>query len=147
MRGGYGLYLSGLPIRTLLAQFSSQLPFKATFQYNPNNAAYSPDGTSNYLLTHSTNVVAGANTANIVDITNPNTLGVGQSITALSQKLPSSKVQEWNAELEKQLTDTMVLRLKYNGKHGSNLDQLDNINPQQTDYLYYSSTLSPHPNG
>ncbi len=147
LRGGYGLYIAGLPIRTLLAQFSGELPFKATFQYNPNNAAYSPDGNANYLLTHPSSLIAGANTANVVDITNPNTLGVGQSITAMSLNLPSTKIQEWNAEIEKQLTDTMVLRLKYNGKHGSKLDQLDNINPQQSDYLYYSSTLTPAPTG
>ena len=147
LRGGYGLYIAGLPIRTLLAQFSSQLPFKATFQYNPNSANFSPDGTGNYLLTHTTDNVAGMNTSHIVDVTNPNTLGVGQAITAMSLNLPSTKVHEWNAEIEKELTSSMVLRLKYNGKHGSNLDQLNNINPQQTDYLYYSSTQQPTPTG
>ena len=80
---------------------SSQLPFKATFQYNPNSAIFSPDGTGNYLLTHTTDNVAGMNTSHIVDVTNPNTLGVGQAITAMSLNLPSTKVQEWNAEIEK----------------------------------------------
>jgi hypothetical protein len=147
LRGGYGLYISGLPLRTLLAQFSSQLPFKATFQYNPNSSAYSPDGNNSYLLTHTSPIVAGLNSSNVVDITNPNSLGVGQSITAMSPNMPSSKVQQWNIELEKELGHSLVMRLRYDGKHGSDLDQLDNINPQQTDYLWYSSTLLPTPTG
>ena len=147
LRGGYGLYISGLPLRTLLAQFSGQLPFKATFQYNPNSSAYSPDGTNSYLLTHASPIVAGMNSQNPVDITNPNSLGVGQAVTGIASSFPSSKVQEWNAEIEKELGHAMVLRLKYSGKHGSNLDQLDNINPQLTDYEWYSTTLSPTPTG
>ena len=147
LRGGYGLYISGLPLRTLLAQFSSQLPFKATFQYNPNSSAYSPDGTNSYLLTHPSSIVAGLNSTNPVDITNPNSLGVGQSITAMAPDMPSTKIQQWNAELEKELGHSMVMRLRYDGKHGSNLDQLDNINPQQTDYLWYSSMLATTPTG
>jgi hypothetical protein len=147
LRGGYGLYISGLPLRTLLAQFSSQLPFKATFQYNPNSSAYSPDGNNSYLLTHASPIVAGLNSQNPVDITNPNSLGVGQSVTGLATSLPSSKVHEWNAEIEKELGHQMVLRIKYSGKHGSNLDQLDNINPQMTDYNWYSTTHQPTPTG
>ena len=147
LRGGYGLYISGLPLRTLLAQFSSQLPFKATFQYNPNSSAYSPDATNSYLLTHASPIIAGLNSQNPVDITNPNALGVGQSVTGLATELPSTKVQEWNAEIEKELGHQMVFRLKYSGKHGSNLDQLDNINPQMTDYNWYTTTHLPTPTG
>ena len=147
LRGGYGLYISGLPLRTLLAQFSGVLPFKATFQYNPNNSAQSPDGTSSYLLTHPSTIIAGLNSTNPVDITNPNALGVGQSITAMSPNMPSTKIQQWNIAFEKELGRAMVMRLKYDGKHGSSLDQLDNINPQQTDYLYYTSTLQTTPTG
>ena len=150
IRGGYGLYTSALPLRTLLAQFSSMAPFKATFSYNPNSAAQSPDGNSNYLLTHAPTYIAGLNSANSVDVNNPTALGVGQGITALAPSMPSSKVHEWNLEIEKQFggeRNPMVLRIKYDGKHAADLDQLDNINPQQPDYLYYSQTLSPTPTG
>jgi hypothetical protein len=147
LRGGYGLYISPLPIRSLLAQFSSELPFKATFQYNPNSSAYSPDGNNSYLLTHASPIVAGLNSSNVVDITNPNTLGVGQAVTALAPDLPSSKIQEWNIELEKELGHSMVMRIKYDGKHASDLDQLNNINPQMSNYAWYASTLQPLPTG
>jgi hypothetical protein len=147
IRGGYGMYISPLAIRTLVAQFASELPFKATFQYNPNSASYSPDGTSNYLLTHPSSIIAGLNSTNVVNTANPNSLGIGQSVTALSPNMPSTKIQEWDFIVEKELGHSMVMRFTYDGKHGSDLDQLDNINPQMTTYDWYESTLSPLPSG
>ena len=137
LRGGYGLYISPLAIRTLLAQFKQQAPFYATYQYNPNSSAYSPDGTSSYLLTHPSPIIAGLNTTNIVDTTNPNSLGIGQTVNALSPNLPTTKIHEWDIEIEKELGHSMVLRLTYDGKHGFDFDQLNNINPQMTTYDWY----------
>jgi hypothetical protein len=147
IRGGYGMYLSPLAIRTLVAQFASELPFRATFQYNPNSSAYSPDGNNDYLLTHASPVVAGVNSSNVVDTTNPNALGIGQSVTALSPNLPTTKISEWDFIIEKELGHQMVVRFTYDGKHGWDLDQLDNINPQLSTYDWYISTLSPTPTG
>jgi hypothetical protein len=147
IRGGYGLYYSNLPMRTLLAQFSGAAPFKASYSYNPNSAAQSPDGNSNYLLTHPPTYIAGVNSANSVNTSSPTALGIGQSVTALASNLPTSRVHEWNAEIEKQIGASMVMRIKYDGKHGADLDQLNNINPQATDYIYYSTTLQPTPSG
>jgi hypothetical protein len=147
LRGGYGLYLSPLSIRTLVTNFSGELPFKATFQYNPNSSAYSPDGNNSYLLTHPSTIVAGLNSTNPVDITNPNSLGIGQGVYALSPNMPTTKIREWNIEFEKELGHSMVVRAKYDGKHGSDLDQLDNINPIMSTYDWYISTLSPTPTG
>jgi hypothetical protein len=147
IRGGYGLYISALPLRTLLAQFSSEVPFKASYSYNPNSAAQSPDGNASYLLRYAPTFIAGANSSNAVDLNSPAALGVGQSITALSPSMPSSKIHEWNAEIEKEIGHSMVLRIKYDGKRALNLDQLNNINPQASDYIYYSSTLSAVPSG
>ena len=147
LRGGYGLYLSGLPVRTVVTQFAGQLPFKATYQYNPNSSAYSPDGTSSYLLTHPSSIIAGVNSTSVVDTTNPNSLGIGQSIAALDPTLPTSKVSEWNVEIEKEIGHNMVVRFKYDGKHGWHLDQQDNINPQMSNYDWYVSTLQPLPTG
>jgi hypothetical protein len=147
IRGGYGLYISALPMRTLLAQFSSMSPFKATFSYNPNSAAQSPDGISNWLLRNAPVYIAGVNSANSVNVSNPNTLGIGQSIVALDPHFPDSKIHEWNIEIEKELTRSIVFRIKYDGKHGSNLDQLNNLNPQQSDYIWYTETLANTPTG
>ena len=135
-------------MRTLLAEFSGMSPFKATFSYNlEQRVAQSPDGISNWLLCNQPVYVAGVSSANSVDIGNPNTLGIGQSVVALASNFPDSKVYEWNAEIEKELTRSVVLRIKYDGKHGANLDQLNNINPQQSDYIWYTENLAPTPTG
>jgi hypothetical protein len=147
LRGGYGMYMSPLAIRTLVAQFAGELPFKATYQYNPNSSAYSPDGNNDYLLTHSSPIVAGVNSTNVVDTSNPNSLGIGQSVTALAPSMPTTKISEWDFIIEKELGHSMVARLTYDGKHGWDLDQLNNINPQLTTYDWYASTLSPTPTG
>ena len=103
IRGGYGVYISPLPMRTLLAQFSSMAPFRATFQYNPNNATYSPDGIPNYLLRRNPGIVAGVNSADLIDLNNPSQVGRGQAVVGLSPEQPSAKVHEWNMVVEKQI--------------------------------------------
>jgi hypothetical protein len=134
-------------MRTLLAQFSSMAPFKATLSYNPNSASQSPDGISNWLLRNKPTFIAGVNSVNSVDVTSPNALGIGQSVVALASSFPDSRVHQWNAVVEKEIGRTMVLRLRYDGSHGSHLDQLNNINPQQSDYIWYTETLSATPTG
>ena len=147
IRGGYGLYLSPLTIRTLIVEFASELPFKGTFQYNPNSSAYSPDGNNDYLLTHASPIIAGMNSGNVVNTANPNTVGIGQTVDALSPNMPTTKVSEWNVILEKELGRQTVVRFTYDGKHAWDLDQLNNINPQMTTYDWYISTHAPLPTG
>lgn len=147
IRGGFGLYISPIAMRTLLAQFSSLAPFKATFSYNPNSASQSPDGNANWLLRNAPVYIAGRSSANSVDTSSPNSLGVGQSVVALSPQMPSSRVYEWNAEIEKEISRNTVVRIKYTGIRGAHLDQLQNINPQASDYIWYTETNQPTPSG
>ena len=147
IRGGYGLYVAALAMRTLLAPFSSMAPFKSSFAYNPNSAAQSPDGNASYLLTHAPEFIAGLNSSNAVDISSPVALGVGQSAIALGQNFPSAKVHEWNLLIEKALGHATVLRVKYDAKHGFHLDQTNEINPQASDYIYYTLNGTAAPTG
>ena len=150
IRGGYGLYISPIPMRTLLAQFSGSAPFRTTYQYNPNNATYSPDGISNWLLRNVPQYIAGVNTnaPSMIDLNNPAAIGRGTSVVAMGA-LPSMKIHEWNATLEKQIRNTMAFRIRYTGRHGWNADQLDNINPSQpSDWVWYAITGNqPKPTG
>jgi len=146
IRGGYGIYLSPIPMRTLLAQFSSMPPFRATYQWNPNSSAYSPDGISNYLLRNVPTVIAGVNSRDIVDLSNPTAVGRGVSVRGMGA-LPSMKIHEWNIAIERQIRQTTVMRLRYNGKHGIHADQLNNINPTVTDYVWYLTTGTTLPTG
>jgi hypothetical protein len=147
IRGGYGLYTSAIAMRTLLAQFSGLLPFRATFSYNPNSAASSPDGISNYLLRTVPTFVSGANSANAVNLNSVAALSRGQSVIGMDENQPSLRIHEWNLAIEKQLAKTTVFRLTYIGKHGVNADQLFEINPQPNDYVYYTLTQKSKPTG
>ena len=147
VRGGYGIYFGPIPMRTLLAQFSSLAPFRATFSYNPNSAASSPDGISNYLLRNTPDIIAGSNSAKAVDINTPNAIARGASVLGMAPDMPDLKIHEWNLMIEKMLNVGTAFRLRYNGKHGVNSDQLDNINPTQTDYMWYTTTGLQLPTG
>ena len=147
IRGGYGLYISAVPMRTLLAQFSGLAPFRANFTYSPNDAAQSPDGIPNYLLRNVPDVIAGANSSNLIDVNNPNTLTRGTSVVGLDGKQPSLRIHEWNLALEKQLAASTVVRITYKGKHGVNTDQLYNINATQSNYVWFLTTGRVLPTG
>jgi hypothetical protein len=78
----------GAPMRTLLAQFSGLLPFRATFQYNPNNSAFSPGQTNSLLITTPT-IVSGTNSANVVNLSCTGSLSRGQSVIGMDENQPS----------------------------------------------------------
>ena len=148
IRGGYGIYISPIAIRTLLAQFSSSQPFRTTYQYNQNSATYSHDNIANWLLRNAPEYIAGLNTNDpkMIDLNNPAAIGRGASVVAMGD-LPSMKMHEWNAALERQIGERMVFRVRYTGRHGYHADQLDNINPQQTNYIWLVTTGLPFPTG
>jgi hypothetical protein len=147
IRGGYGLYISAVPMRTLLAQFSGLPPFRADFTYNPNSAAQSPDGIANYLLRNVPPIQAGVNSRDLIDLDDPTSVARGRTVVGMDGKQPSLKIHEWNLALEKQLAKTTVIRLAYKGKKGVNTDQLYNINATQTDYIWYLTTGRALPTG
>ncbi len=147
IRGGYGLYISAVPMRTLLAQFSGLAPFRANYTYNPNAAAQSPDGIGNYQIRNVPDTYTGINSASVIDINNPTSLGRGQAVVGMDGAQPSLRIHEWNLALEKQLAPSTVIRVTYKGKHGVNTDQLFDINAQANDYIYYLTTGRPTPAG
>ena len=147
VRAGYGLYVSAVPMRTLLAQFSGLPPFRLDFTYNPNSASQSPDGITNYLLRNVPQIQAGVNSADVIDLNNPASVSRGRSVVGMSGAQPSLRIHEWNLGFEKQLAPSTVVRLTYKGKHGVNADQLYNINGNQTDYIWYLTTGRALPSG
>jgi len=89
-------------------------------------------------------IIAGANSANVVDINNPTAIGRGVSVRGLDENQPSVKIHEWNRTLEKQLSQSAVLRVSYKGKHGTNTDQIFDANPAPNDYIWYVTTGQPY---
>ncbi|MBM3796813.1 MAG: hypothetical protein FJW31_22810 [Acidobacteria bacterium] len=147
LRGGYGMYLSAVPMRTLLAQFSGLPPFRADFTYAPNTANQSPDGIVNYLLRTTPEIKAGVNSRDVIRLDDPASVARGRSVVGMDGKQPSLRIHEWNLLLEKQLSPITVLRFSYKGKHGVNSDQLYNINATQPDYVWYLTTGRNLPTG
>ncbi|MGH9721307.1 MAG: hypothetical protein ACRD8O_13915, partial [Bryobacteraceae bacterium] len=117
------------------------------FQYNPNSANQSPDGIVNYLLRTVPGVQAGVNSANVIDLDDPLSVGRGVGVVGMDGSQPSFRVHEWNLALEKQIAQGTVIRLTYKGKHGVNADQLFNINATQNDYIWYLTNGRPPPTG
>ncbi|MFB3827975.1 MAG: TonB-dependent receptor domain-containing protein [Bryobacteraceae bacterium] len=147
VRGGYGMFISAVPMRTLLAQFSGLPPFRLDYTYDPNSANQSPDGIQNYLLRNVPHIQAGVNSANVIDLNDPTAVSRGRSVIGMDGAQPSLKIHEWNVAIERQLSDSTVVRLSYKGKHGVNADQLLNINGTQTDYVWYLTTGRATPTG
>lgn len=147
IRGGYGLYISNTPMRTLLVPFFGLAPFRANFTYNPNSAAQSPDGISNFLLRNTQTVFAGVNSTNVVDATNPVGIARGTAVAGMDENQRNLRIHEWNLALEKQIGKSSVVRLTYTGKHGVNSDQQFNINPQPNDYIWYTTQKRNFPTG
>jgi hypothetical protein len=87
----------------------------------------------------------GCNPA-FIDVDNPASIGRGASVVAMG-KLPSMKIHEWNATLERQFGRSMVFRVRWTYRHGWNADQLNNINPQQTNYVWVTTTGTNYPTG
>ncbi len=148
IRGGYGIYYSPIPMRSLLAQYSSAIPFRTTYQYNPNSATYSPDGNPSWLLRNPPKYIAGLNSndPNMIDLNNPASIGRGQNVTAMGD-LISMNIHEWNATLEKPIKDRNVFRIRYTGRSGFHADQLNNINPQQSNYVWLVTQGTTYPTG
>jgi hypothetical protein len=147
IRGGYGLYISAVPMRTLLAQFSGLPPFRLDYTYNPTAANQSPDGIANYLLRTVPEVYAGVNSRDVIDVDDPTSVSRGRSVVGFDGKQPSLKIHEMNLALEKQVARTTVVRITYKAKLGVNADQLFNINPQPTDYIWFLTTGRVLPTG
>ena len=147
IRGGYGLYISAVPMRTLLAQFSGLPPFRLDYTYNPNSANQSPDGIPNYLLRTAPQIYAGVNSRDVIDVNDSFSVGRGRSVVGMDGNQPSLKIHELNLILEKQFGPSTVARISYKAKLGRNSDQLFNINPQATDYIWFLTTGRSSPTG
>ena len=147
IRGGYGLYISNTPMRTLLVPFFNLAPFRANFTYSPNAAAQSPDTIPNYLLRNPQTIIAGTNSANVVDATNPIGIARGTAVAAMAEDQRNLRIHDWNLTIEKQLTSSTVIRFTYGGKHGVNSDQQFNINPQANDYVWFKTQQRATPTG
>jgi hypothetical protein len=82
-------------------------PFAGFYQnYALTTGAQSPDGLSNYGLVSAPTIVAGKNSANVVNFNNPTGITVGEDAfrsAYFNPHQPSSRVWDWNLTVEKQI--------------------------------------------
>jgi hypothetical protein len=148
IRGGYGEYIYPVPIRNSIRYLTSDYPFTASYSTSYVSAAQAPDGLPNYLLRAPQAVVAGLNSANVVNSNSTNALlpGIAMQET-LNSKYPPAHVQDVNATLEQPFKDGSAFRVTYVFTHGSNLDQNYQYNNAPSTYAWEVATGTTPPTG
>jgi hypothetical protein len=147
LRGGYGLYHFPIPARTF-SELRLNPPMQGSYSFSWNSSAQAPDGLPNYFTRFAPTVIAGTNSANVLDISQPPTVLPGVQITGLANNLETSRAHEWNLVVESEVLKNTVVRASWIGTAGRNLEmmQLYNTNPI-SNYVWYVTTGLPLPNG
>ncbi len=148
VRGGYGEYIYPVPVRNSVRYLTSNYPFTASYSQSYTSAAQAPDGLPNYLLRSPLSVIAGQNSANVVNSNSTNALlpgiGIGES---LASHYPPAHVREANMTIEQPFKDGSVFRVSYVYTHGSNLDQNYQYNNAPSTYVWETATGTTPPTG
>lgn len=148
LRGGYSRFGYPVPVGGFYARARSNPPLHISYQFNMNTAAQSPDRLNNYLLRNAPVYVAGRNMQDLFSPETP-TLGALGSIGASCYDTyqPVTKVDQWNLTLEREMFSNTVLRVAYLGNHASDLDQLYATNEAIPNYVWFTETGLPLPQG
>lgn len=136
VRGGYGAYIYPVPIRNSMRVGIANVPFRATYSRSFTAANQSPDGLPNFLLRSPLTVVAGQNSANVVDTTNENALLPGIGVSTLDPQYPPARVKQATLTIEQPLKGGSVVRATYLFVHSTNLDQNYQYNAAPSNYVY-----------
>lgn len=148
IRGGYGEYIYPVPIRNSVRYLTSNYPFTAGYSQSYTAANQSPDGLPNYLLRAPQPVIAGLNSANVVNSNSTNALLPGINIgESLAANYPPAHVREANFTVEQPFRDGSVLRASYVFTHGYNLDQNYQYNNAPSTYVWEVATGTVPPTG
>jgi hypothetical protein len=148
IRGGYGEYIYPVPIRNSIRYLTASYPFIAAYSQSYTAAAQSPDGLPNSLLRNPLRVIAGVNSANVVNTETTTALLPGISPgTLTTSNYPPDRVREANFTVEQPFKDGSVFRASYVYTHGENLDQNYQINDAPSAYVWQAKTGTTPPTG
>jgi hypothetical protein len=135
-------------VRSSIRNLTSNYPFTASYSQSYTAASQSPDGLPNYLLRAPQTVVAGQNSANVVNSNSTSALLPGINIgTSLAAEYPPAHVREANMTIEQPFRDGSVFRVSYVYTHGSNLDQNYQYNNAPSTYVWETTTGTTPPTG
>jgi hypothetical protein len=148
LRGGYALFGFPIPLRTFNARMRSNAPTNARFTQSITSAAQSPDGLPNYGLRSVPAIIAGVNSREVINLTQPGGVTRGSFRTSyFDPSQPTTRAHEWNLTLEREIFDNTVVRAGYIGTHGSRLDQFYTFNEAPNSYVWFVNTGLPLPTG
>jgi hypothetical protein len=147
LRGGYGLYFFPVPARTF-SELRLNPPLQGAYSFNYNSSTQAPDGLPNYFMRAAPTVIAGVNSENVLNITQPPTVLPGVQVTGLAPFLDASRAHNWNLTAEAEILKDTVVRASYVGTAGRNIEQmrLYNYNPL-TNYIWFVNSGQPLPTG
>jgi len=146
IRGAYGRYIFPVPVRNSLRLAAGNAPF-ATSYSTDFNGAQSPDGKNNYLIRASNPVIAGVNSANVVNSGNATSITPGITETTLSPDYAPNFVTEVNATVEQAFKNSSALRVSWVWTHATNLDQYYCYNNHPSAYVWDTVTGTTAPGG
>jgi hypothetical protein len=155
IRGGYAINYYPLPLWGWNDTMKNNTPWTVNLDNNYLSAsAESPDGIQNYSLVGVPTIIAGKNSKNAIDPNNvapTNLLNNGSINTSFfDPNEPSARVHTWNLTVEKEVAANMLVRVSYQGNHGSDLDMYQDLNQQLTtygNYNWYKRTGTEVPGG
>jgi hypothetical protein len=146
-RGGYGMYHFPIPARTF-ASMRVNPPLQGSYTFDWNSATQSPDGLPNYFLRAAPTVIAGANSANLLDISKPPTILPGVLVVGFDPHLPTSLAHQWNLTLEAEILRDTVVRAGLVGTAGRNIEMVQQFNTNPIgNYVWYVTSGQPLPTG
>jgi hypothetical protein len=148
LRGGFRISYFHIPARAWQARMRSNTPLTARFRTSETSAALSPDGIGNYGMRSVPTVIAGRDSRDAVTLDSVSGLNRGSpGASFFNTNRPDARVHDWNFTLEKEVMKNTVFRALYVGNHGSNLEQMYQMNETMRDWVWYMRTGEPKPGG
>lgn len=148
VRGGYSLAYFPIPLWTFVDRMFVNTPMSAGYTYALNNANQSPDGRPNYLLRTVPATILGVNSTDVIDLNKVPGINPGSAQTTyFARSLPTSRLHTWNFTIEKEIMANTVVRARYVGNRGSNLEIYNPYNNNPPDYIWYQTSRQPLPTG
>jgi hypothetical protein len=147
IRGGYGLYHFPIPARTF-SELRLNPPLQGSYSFSWNSSTQSPDGLPNYFLRAAPTVIAGVNSENVINISQPPTVLPGVQVTGLASDLATSRAHQYNLTFETEVMKNTVIRAGIVGTAGRNIEMMQqfNYNPI-SNYVWYVNSGQPLPTG
>ncbi len=149
LRGAYGRYIYPMPVRNFLINPAmSSIPFVARYTQSYVAGNQSPDGLNNYLMRAPQAVIAGQNSANVIDTSSVNAITPGSTgFWTFNPDFPPDFVTQTNVTLEKELIGNSALRISWVYTHATNLDQYYYPNNHPSAYVWYMQQGIALPSG